>query len=159
MQRDRRRPAATSSSTPARRDTAAEMKVGPPPPLHRTLPAVPESVPQLRGALVDFARRAGASASVLTQIQLAISEAVTNVVIHAYVDAPQPGPVRVAAHVENSTVNVVVADEGRGMVPRLDSPGLGLGLALMAHAADNLDVHDGDPIGTQLRMTFALEGD
>ena len=120
---------------------------------------MPEAVPELRGALVDFARRAGASAFVLDQIRLAVSEAVTNVVNHAYVDAAQPGPVRVAAHVEDATVNVLVADEGRGMVPRLDSPGLGLGLALIAHAADHLDVHDGDPIGTQLRMTFALRED
>jgi anti-sigma regulatory factor (Ser/Thr protein kinase) len=105
---------------------------------------------------MEFARRAGASPPVLDQIRLAVSEAVTNVVIHAYVDAPEPGPVRVAAHVEDATVNVVVADDGRGMVPRLDSPGLGLGLALIAHAADNLDVHDGDPGGTQLRMTFSL---
>ncbi len=133
---------------------------GPPPsPLQRTVPALPQAVPELRGALVDFARRAGASALVLDQIRLAISEAVTNVVIHAYVGAAQPGPVRIAAHVEDATVNVVVTDEGRGMVPRLDSPGLGMGLALIAHAADNLDVHDGDPIGTQLRMTFALRAD
>lgn len=125
-------------------------------PLQRTLPAVPESVPQLRGALVEFAQRAGASPAVLEQIRLAISEAVTNVVIHAYVGATAPGPVRVAAHVEDARVSIVVADEGRGMVPRLDSPGLGLGLALIAHAADNLDVHDSDPVGTQLRMTFAL---
>ena len=134
------------------------MADGPPAPLQQTLPAVPESVPALRGALMEFARRAGASPPVLEQIRLAVSEAVTNVVIHAYVGAPEPGPVRVAAHVEDATVEVVVADEGRGMVPRLDSPGLGLGLALIAHAADNLDVHDGDPAGTQLRMTFSLGG-
>ena len=134
------------------------MADGPPAPLQQTLPAVPESVPALRGALMEFARRAGAAPPVLEQIRLAVSEAVTNVVIHAYVGAPEPGPVRVAAHVEDATVEVVVADEGRGMVPRLDSPGLGLGLALIAHAADNLDVHDGDPAGTQLRMTFALGG-
>ncbi len=127
-------------------------------PLQRTRPAIPESVPQLRGALVEFAQRAGASPAVLEQIRLAISEAVTNVVIHAYVGAAAPGPVRVAAHVEDAKVSIVVADEGRGMVPRLDSPGLGLGLALIAHAADHLDVHDSDPVGTQLRMTFALGG-
>ena len=125
-------------------------------PLRRSLPAVPESVPELRGAMVDFARRAGASEDALAQIQLAVSEAVTNVVLHAYVDETQPGPVHVDAHVEDAVVSVVVADDGRGMLPRLDSPGLGLGLALIAHAADNLDVHDGDPGGTRLRMTFAL---
>lgn len=125
-------------------------------PLRRSLPAVPESVPELRGALVDFARRAGASDHALNQIQLAVSEAVTNVVLHAYVDSAQRGAVHVDARVEDAKVTVVVADDGRGMLPRLDSPGLGLGLALIAHATDNLDVHDGDPAGTQLRMTFAL---
>ena len=133
------------------------MESGSPSPLQRTLPAVPESVPELRGTLVDFARRAGASSQVLEHIRLAVSEAVTNVVIHAYVGASEPGSVRVAAHVEDATVNVVVADDGRGMVPRPDSPGLGLGLALIAHATDNLDVRDGDPVGTQLRMTFSLD--
>lgn len=126
--------------------------------LRRSLPAVPGSVPELRRALTEFARTAGASPAVLEQIRLAVSEAVTNVVLHAYVGAPAPGPVHVAADVEDSSVNVVVADDGRGMVPRLDSPGLGLGLALIAHAAENLDVHDGDPAGTRLRMTFPLDG-
>ena len=134
------------------------MASDPPPPLRRSLPAVPDSVPELRGALADFARTAGASPAVLEQIRLAVSEAVTNVVVHAYVGAAAPGRVHVAAHLENSSVNVVVADDGRGMVPRLDSPGLGLGLALIAHAAENLDVHDGDPAGTRLRMTFPLGG-
>ena len=132
------------------------MTGGPLPALQQSLPAVPESVPRLRGALVEFARRAGAPATVIEQIQLAVSEAVTNVVLHAYVGAPEPGPVHVEAQVANGTVDVVVADDGRGMVPRLDSPGLGLGLALIAHAADNLDVHEGDPAGTQLHMTFSL---
>ena len=130
----------------------------PPPPLRRSLPAVPGSVPELRGALADFALCAGASPTVIEQIRLAISEAVTNVVLHAYVGAEAPGPVHVTAHVADSSVTVVVADDGRGMVPRLDSPGLGLGLALIAHAAESLDVHDGDPAGTRLRMTFPLGG-
>ena len=125
--------------------------------LHRTLPAVPESVPELRTAVCDYARRAGASANVIEQVRLAVSEALTNVVLHAYVGAAEPGPVRVEAQVAAADLEVVVADEGRGMVPRLDSPGLGLGLALIAHAADNLDVHDGDIVGTQLRMSFKLD--
>ncbi len=127
-----------------------------PAPLQRTLPAVPRSVPELRRAVAEFARNAGASHELVEQIRLAISEAVTNVVIHAYVGAQAPGAVHVAARVEDGDLNIVVADDGRGMVPRLDSPGLGLGLVLIANAAENLDVHDGDSAGTQLRMTFTL---
>jgi serine/threonine-protein kinase RsbW len=48
---------------------------------------------------------------------------------------------------------VTVADSGGGLVPRADSPGLGVGLPLIAQLADRLDVRSGDE-GTQIRMSF-----
>ena len=47
----------------------------------------------------------------------------------------------------------MVCDNGLGMSPRTDSPGLGLGLPVIAEVADRVEVVDGAP-GTQLRMTF-----
>ena len=120
------------------------------------LPAVPPAVPRLRRAVVAFAAAAGASGAVLELLRLAVSEAVTNVVVHAYVEAPEPGEVRVTATVGEDSVRVTVADDGRGMVPRLDSPGLGLGLPLIAQSAETLDVHGGAGGGTEIRMTFRL---
>ena len=87
---------------------------------------------------------------------MAVSEAVTNAVVHAYVGAERPGEVRVLAVVTEDEVVITVSDDGCGMVPRLDSPGLGVGLPFIAHTADALDIDHSDGGGTKLRMTFRL---
>jgi len=103
-----------------------------------------------------FAQSAGATADALAAVSLAVSEAVTNAVLHAYLDRDEPGPVEVRARCDSDTVVVEVADEGRGMLPRTDSPGLGLGLPLIAQMTESLEVHDRSGGGTEIRMAFAL---
>ena len=49
-----------------------------------TLPAVPDAVGELRRRASAFAVAAGASEAVALNVALAVSETVTNVVIHAY---------------------------------------------------------------------------
>lgn len=123
----------------------------------RTVPAVPENVAPLRHEVVDLARDAGASADAQTDVALAVGEACANVVVHAYPPGDS-GVLIVRAEIEDRQVTVTVSDQGRGMVPRADSPGLGLGLPLIANLADELEIHDGPGgLGTELRMTFALE--
>jgi anti-sigma regulatory factor (Ser/Thr protein kinase) len=121
-------------------------------------PAVAASVAEARNAVTAFAEAAGATADALAAVSLAVSEAVTNSVLHAYLDREHPGPVEVRARCEAETVVVEVADEGRGMLPRTDSPGLGLGLPLIAQMTESLEVHDRDGGGTEIRMAFALAG-
>lgn len=106
----------------------------------------------LRSRMAEIARECGLSDQRVDDVKLAVSEAVTNVVRHAYIDREQ-GQVRVTARVCEGTLQIVVADSGRGLAPRPDSPGLGLGLPLMAHLADKIDVVRSDP-GTEIRMTF-----
>ncbi|HWC25094.1 MAG TPA: ATP-binding protein [Solirubrobacteraceae bacterium] len=126
-------------------------------PLHRSMDAVPASVPALRGAVAEFASAAGIGEPLLTSVKLAVSEAVTNAVVHAYAGAPRPGPVHVAAWLQGDELRVEVRDDGAGMMPRLDSPGLGVGLPFIAATADVLDIDSPPRGGTRLRMTFALE--
>ncbi len=122
----------------------------------RALPAVPANVTTLRHAITDFLVAVGIGEPVLTSVKLAVSEAVTNAVVHAYVGAQRPGEVRVRVCVNDGKVFVTVSDDGCGMVPRLDSPGLGVGLPLIAHTADTLDIGDSSGGGTELRMTFRI---
>jgi len=49
---------------------------------------------------------------------------------------------------------VTVRDHGSGMAPRVDSPGLGVGLPVMAAIADALEIDTPDGAGTIVRMTF-----
>ncbi|MEA2245932.1 MAG: serine/threonine-protein kinase RsbW [Solirubrobacteraceae bacterium] len=117
---------------------------------------MPESTPQLRRAITRFAAAAGAAEGAVENISLAVSEAVTNVVVHAYADESGPGAVRITAALEGGWIHITVSDDGRGMVPRLDSPGLGLGLPLISQTADAFDVHHAESGGTELRMSFRL---
>ena len=78
----------------------------------------------------------------------------TNVVLHAY--PGEPGEVHVRVERSGRTLRVVVSDDGSGMLPRPDSPGLGLGLPLIAQLVDGLDVHRRERGGTELCMRFEL---
>ena len=124
--------------------------------LARAWPAVAASVAEARNAVTAFAEAAGATGDALAAVSLAVSEAVTNAVLHAYLDRPEPGKIEVRARREAGSVIVEVADEGRGMLPRTDSPGLGLGLPLIAQMTESLEVHDRRGGGTEIRMAFAL---
>ena len=124
--------------------------------LRRALPAVPSSVTTMRADVAAFVSAAGIGEPLLTSVKLAVSEAVTNAVMHAYLGADQPGEVRLDARVDDGHVLVTVADDGCGMTPRLDSPGLGVGLPFIADTTDTLDIELSDGGGTQLRMVFRI---
>jgi anti-sigma regulatory factor (Ser/Thr protein kinase) len=114
--------------------------------------ATPAAVPRVRRAVVDFAELHGVGNG--PDVALAVSEAITNAVLHAYRDQ-SPGPVRVVACAEPDRLVVVVRDYGCGMSPNPDSPGLGLGLSVIGGLATELNIERPDDGGTRLRMCFA----
>ena len=94
-------------------------------------------------------------------VALAVSEAVTNVVVHAYRERGRdaaPGEVRVTVAVAADELMVTVTDEGIGMTPRVDSPGAGLGLAIIATLADRFEVQQQPRGGTRVLLTFRRAG-
>ena len=111
---------------------------------------------QARRAVVDWAQAHVEDRAVLNDIALAITEATTNAVLHAYRDNVEPGPVMVRAEREVDHVCLYVLDEGSGLAPRVDSPGLGLGLGLIAQVADSADVRAPETGGTEVVMRFNL---
>lgn len=120
----------------------------------RAWPAVAESIAHARRAVVEHVRRLGATPAALAAVELAVSEATTNVVQHAYDDRREPGPLIVAAESSEGCLLVTVSDEGRGMRPRPDSPGLGLGLPLISQMTHSFEVHQPSAGGTVLSMRF-----
>ncbi len=112
------------------------------------------SIPLARCALRAFAEAGGATAAQLDDIALASSEAVTNVVRHAYIGTK--GDVHVRASATPRRLCIVVTDDGVGLAHITPNPGLGRGLDLMRHASDALTLEDRPGGGVNVTMSFVL---
>ncbi len=123
----------------------------------QSYPASSASVGEARRAVVELAAAAGARRRLLEAIALAVSEALTNVVVHAYRD--EPGEIHLVATVVSGELWVLVSDDGCGLTARDDSPGLGHGLRLIALSTNSLEIAKRSTGGTELRMRFDLSFD
>jgi serine/threonine-protein kinase RsbW len=118
-----------------------------------TFPSTPPGVGAMRREVAAFARRAGMDEEGTSALRLAVSEAATNAIVHAYRDCH--GLLEVRAHVDGDELLVVVRDTGSGLAPRPDSPGLGLGMPLMASVTRRFRVESTGE-GTAVHMAFPL---
>jgi PAS domain S-box-containing protein len=124
----------------------------------RDFPAEPAAVSHLRRAVTARAVELGASEELSRDIALAVSEAATNVVVHAFVDR-DPGLLRVIVEPLDGRLAICVVDDGSGLVPRSDSPGIGLGLPTIGQLTESFDIRDGpEGRGTEVRMVFTAPG-
>jgi serine/threonine-protein kinase RsbW len=126
------------------------------PDLELKLPARAENVAVVRHAFGGFAEVLTVDEQTLADIKLAVTEACTNVVIHAY-ERDDLGDLEVDATIDDQLLTVIIRDNGRGIVPRPDSPGLGLGLPLIATLAETLELGKDGEEHTEVRMTFRLD--
>lgn len=115
-----------------------------------------DSVPTARRALVAVAREAGAEADQLEAVSLAVSEALTNAVVHAYPD--RPGEIKVSAWTASGDLVIVISDEGHGLRAHSNRPGLGVGLGLIASLSDEFEIVQPPSGGTEVQMRFCLSG-
>ena len=118
-----------------------------------TLPARPENVAVVRHVLGAFAEALQLPDPVIEDMRLAVTEACTNVVRHAYADG-EPGPVEILIRPEGNALLVVVSDQGRGLGPNPDSTGPGLGLPLIAALSHSFEIEQLPENGSRLRMSF-----
>ena len=120
------------------------------------MPARPEGVAVVRQALAGMADALDFDAAVLADMKMAVSEACTNVVVHAYDD--DGGVLEVDMTAATSGLTILVRDHGSGIQPRPDRardvPALGLGLPLIAALSDSFELHGSAGQGTEVRMTF-----
>jgi anti-sigma regulatory factor (Ser/Thr protein kinase) len=117
--------------------------------LQLELPATPTSITAARHAVAELC---AGHALDHEAVALAVSEAVANAVVHAYRDR-DPGLVHLSASLKGGALDVVIRDDGTGIAPRPVSPGMGLGLDLIAKLADTLEIEHDDG-GTRLIMRF-----
>jgi len=125
--------------------------------LDTVFPATSTELAGIRRAVGDVASEFGADEQVLPQIKLAVTEAATNAILHAYRNGADTGELRVTVQpVGDGAIDICVSDNGVGMAPRSDSPGLGLGLSLMAHETDRFQIQTQPDGGTEIVLHFQL---
>jgi anti-sigma regulatory factor (Ser/Thr protein kinase) len=117
------------------------------PDMELALQARAENIAIVRHALGGLGEALGIPEPKLSDIRLAVTEACANVVVHAYPE-DQEGPMEILASMEGNALS--------GIRPRPDSPGLGLGLSLIAALAETVQLGHGEQEHTEVRMTFAL---
>jgi serine/threonine-protein kinase RsbW len=125
-----------------------------PEPVAWSWPAEVPSVSTARHAVVAWLSARGVQNPQLGDVALAVSEAVTNAVTHAYVGR-QPGAISITVALDDEAVRLVIEDDGNGLRPRHDSPGLGYGLALMMAVSQRFETEAVEPRGTRLRLHFS----
>jgi stage II sporulation protein AB (anti-sigma F factor) len=126
-------------------------------------PARPENVGLLRLAAATFAAGLPFSLPEVEELKVAVSEAATNVVVHAYPgEAAGAGLIRVRLAVRDDGALVVeVHDDGVGIAdleaarrrrPSPEGEGTGLGFLFMESFADELEVTSAPGSGTTVRL-------
>ena len=125
-----------------------------------TMPARPEGVAVVRQALAGMADALDFDEAVLADMKMAVSEACTNVVVHAYQEGE--GTLEVEMSADEAGLTIRVRDHGSGIQPkptRTEPPALGLGLPLIAALSDAFELRGTAGQGTEVRMTFAYVRD
>jgi serine/threonine-protein kinase RsbW len=123
------------------------------------LPSIPDNVPVVRHAVRGMLEGRAIPETVAGDVLLAVTEACTNIVQHAYAgcDGDRLGEMEITADWQDpDELFVVVRDHGRGFAPRVDSPGLGLGLPVIAALTRRLELQEPPGGGTEVVMTFAV---
>lgn len=120
-----------------------------------------------RVIVASFAAKLDPTLEELSDIKTAVSEAVTNAIIHGY-DEDESKFVYLRCQIDNRTVKIVVEDRGNGiedveqaMQPMYTSkPELersGMGFSFMESFMDNLDVVSIKGEGTKVVMAKTIE--
>jgi anti-sigma regulatory factor (Ser/Thr protein kinase) len=122
----------------------------------RRFRATPQAVPLGRHEVIDALNRVGLTDATLhARIALALSEATTNAVRHAYPPDHADGHIEVTATRASDSLTVMVKDEGQGMDNGMPPPGSGLRFAIMTSETQDLAVKS-DGAGTIVALRFSL---
>lgn len=118
--------------------------------------ATAQSIAPLRQLVVSFAAQVGATPRQLEDIALAVSEALTNAVQHAYPDDSCRGEMAVCATQHDRMLDILISDDGIGMHPP-QSESKRSGHALIAHVTDEFTLSSAPGSGVRARLTFELD--
>jgi serine/threonine-protein kinase RsbW len=107
----------------------------------------------IRHVLGAFAEALRLPPDLVEDMRLAVTEACTNVVRHAYDDG-ELGSIDVVIRPNGDRLELIVTDQGRGLGPSADVSGPGLGLPLIAALADSVELDRLPGRGSRIAMSF-----
>ena len=125
-------------------------------------PAVSENEPFARGAVAAFCLRLNPTLDELSDVKTAVSEAVTNCIVHAYGNGE--GLVCIECEAGEDTVHIKISDKGRGIgdVAQAIEPFYttseneersGMGFTIMQTFMSAFSVQSEEGKGTTVRMS------
>ena len=130
--------------------------------LKMEFPALSENETFARGAVAAFCLRLNPSLDEISDVKTAVSEAVTNCIVHAY--GNRGGIVRIECEAEDDTLHIEISDSGKGIddVARAVEPFFttledeersGMGFTIMQTFMTSLRVESAAGRGTKVIMT------
>jgi len=126
-----------------------------------TVPARPEFIALGRLALTGLARTRALSAEIVADLKLALTEACSNSVRHAY-DEGREGVVEILYELSDDRIAIQVTDDGSGFDPEIleraqeELDEGGLGIAIIRALTDELEIGARPEGGSRLRFTKYL---
>lgn len=122
----------------------------------------------LRSTIGAYCARKNPSLETISDIKTAISEAVTNAIVHGY-NCDKNGIIDISAKISNDTLYVIVSDYGNGIAnveeamqdfytTRAEEERSGLGFTIMGSFMDTLEVKSTLKEGTSVIMSKKLVG-
>ena len=126
-----------------------------------TVPARAEFIALGRLALTGLARTRALSAEIVADLKLALTEACSNSVRHAY-DEGREGVVEILYELSEDRIAIQVTDDGSGFDPKIlkraqeELDEGGLGIAIIRALTDELEIGARPEGGSRLRFTKYL---
>lgn len=123
--------------------------------------SIPANISFARATVAAFASQLEFTLSDLEDVKVAVSEAVSNSIVHGYQNAPDRF-IKIHASLAADTLQLIIEDEGRGIedIDRALQPAfttdperLGLGFVFMQSFMENLQVDSLPGHGTLVRMS------
>lgn len=127
------------------------------------VPCDPKFLSVIRLTVAGAAARAGLAVGDIDDVKVAVSEACTNVMEHAFADTPEPANHALTLHlgVKDGELRVEVLDEGAGFdpkhLPKVDTEEVieregGLGIFLMHGLMDEVNIESAPGSGTRVLL-------
>ncbi|MBP3922959.1 MAG: anti-sigma F factor [Ruminiclostridium sp.] len=133
-----------------------------------TIPSLSRNESFARTVVSAFVSQLDPLVSQLADIRAAVSEAVTNCIVHAYADSEDAGKITITAKLSEDTAYIKIKDNGCGIenikqameplfTTKPDEERTGLGFAVMESCADKVKVSSEKNKGTTVNLTFKIE--